>query len=362
MGNSEQISWWRTSFGAAELRNVEEAIGGEFISQGPLTARLEAQLAEQLSVPFAVVTTSGSVALLMAFMALGLGAGDEVIMTDRTWIATAHAPLILGAKPVLVEVHRDAPVMDASRIREKITPRTRAILPVHLNGRSCDMETIREIAREHNLFLVEDACQALFSRNASGFLGTQSDIGCFSLGVAKLISSGQGGVMVTHDRELYLKLQAIRSNGVADNFTTSWDQVGLNFKFTDILAGIGLAHLARAKQHIDHVQQIYRLYRERLADLPWLTLIEVDLAGGAVPLYTEVLCSGRDRLIGFLQERGIQARHFLPSLHSAPYLEATGEFPNADRFARDGLFLPCGPAQPLTNVERTCEVLHRFQP
>ena len=356
----EQISWWRTSFGAEELAGIGDAMAHEHISHGPVTQAFEDEIARALGVPYAVVTTSGSVALLLALMALGIGRDDEVIVPNRTWIATAHAAVLLGAKVVLVDSLPGIPAMDMAQVRSKITPRTKAIMPVHLNGRAVDIEAVRELAREHGLLVVEDACQALFSKNSAGFLGTQSDVGCFSFGVSKLISTGQGGVAVTRNAETYAKLKLVRNHGVVDNFTDTWNQIGFNFKFTDLLAAVGRVQLGRAPERIAQVQAVYARYAEALGGMQHIRIIPVALDQGELPLYVEVLCSRRQELIDFLAAAGIQARHSLPSLHTSSYLENEGDFPCSGLFAREGMYLPCGPSQSFENVDRVIARLKEF--
>ena len=236
---SLNIRWWRTVFGVEEVGAVKKAFSMEYISQGPVTEQFEAKFAEAMDVPYAVATTSGSVALLMALMAMGIKRGDEVIVPNRTFIATAHAPLLLGARVVLVDVLRDVPVMDVALIKKKITSRTKAIMPVHLCGRAVNMSEIHLLAKAYGLSVIEDACQAMFSKNKTGFLGTQSDAGCFSLGVTKLLSTGQGGIIVTRNRRTYEELKLVRNHGVPGTFDATYPRLGFNFKFTDIQAAIG---------------------------------------------------------------------------------------------------------------------------
>ena len=356
-----EISWWRTSFGEEEASQIASAIAHEHISQGPVTAKFESGLAELLGIPYVVATTSGSMALLVALWAAGIGPGDEVIVPNRTWIATAHAPLLLGAKIVLVDVEEERPIMDVTQIESAITPHTKAIIPVHLNGRSVNMREVNRIAHKYNLFVIEDAAQALGSRNENGLLGTQSDMGCFSLSVAKIIATGQGGFVVTRDESLYHKLVAMRTHGVSDIVNASWTQPGFNFRFTDMLASIGLVQLKRLPERIEKVKAIYTRYLASMADLPFLKFIPVNIEAGEIPIYIELLCPERERLIQFLAERGIQTRPFYPDLNTAPYFKNTGRFPCSEVFGAQGLFLPSGPEQPLTNVDRVVEALHVFK-
>jgi perosamine synthetase len=356
-----EISWWRTHFGEEEVNKVAGSIRQEHLSQGPVTVEFERQVADLLNIPYVVATTSGSMALLMSLWVLGVGPGDEVIVPNRTWIATAHAPLLLGAKIVLIDVEEKCPIMDVTQIESAITPRTKAIVPVHLNGRSVNMHEVQRIAKKHSLVVIEDAAQALGSCNEDGLLGTQSDMGCFSLSVAKIISTGQGGFIVTRDASLYHKLVAMRTHGVGDIVNASWSQPGFNFRFTDILASIGLVQLKRLPERIEKVKSIYARYSEAMADLPFLKFIPVNIEAGEIPIYIEVLCPERDRLIQFLGDRGIQTRPFYPDLNLAPYFESTVRFPRSEVFGTQGVFLPSGPEQPLTNVDRVVEALHIFK-
>lgn len=358
--NMGKISWWRISFGEAELQKLRESVAQDHISQGPVTEQFEAKIAEALNVPYAVATTSGSVSLLMAIMALGIGRDDEVIVPDRTWIATAHAALLAGARVVLVDVLPSIPVVDVSQIRQKVTSRTKAIIPVHLNGRAVNMQEIHRIAKEYGLLVIEDACQALFSRNCTGFLGTQSDAGCFSLGVTKLISTGQGGVVATRSKETYEKLKLVRNHGVVDNFTDTWNQMGFNFKFTDLQASFGLVQLSFVPHRITHLNSLYAKYVEASAEFPFLRLIPVKTGEGEVPIYVEVLCNERQRLIDFLNSYGIEARPFSPSLHMCNYLNNGEDFPRSKDFSKTGMYLPCGPDQPLEVIDRVLEALQLY--
>jgi perosamine synthetase len=356
----EKIAWWRTSFGESELENIREAVMGERISQGVITEKFERVFAEAQGVPYAVATTSGSASILMALMALGIGRGDEVIVPNRTWVATAHAVLMAGADVVLADVRADIPVLDISEVKRKITSKTKAIIAVHLNGRATDMRELSKIASEHGLSLIEDACQAMFSSTPDGYLGTLSDIGCFSLSVTKLISTGQGGLVVTKKRELYEQLKLIRNHGVTDIFTDAWSQMGFNFKYTDLLASFGLAQMERVPQRIEHIKKIYELYLQSIKEFPFLSPVPINLAGGELPLYAEFLCPMRDKLVAFLNSKSIQSRPVPPNLDISDYMTHDEQFPHSQKLGSQALYLPCGPEQPLGNVERVLDVLRTY--
>lgn len=354
------ISWWRKYFGEEEIAYIAKSIRNEHISLGPVTAELEQKLSDILGIPYVVATTSGSMALLMVLMAAGIGPGDEVIVPNRTWIATAHAPLLLGAKAVLADVQVNSPIMDVTQIEENIGPRTKAIIPVHLNGRSVDMDEVNRIATEHNLLVIEDAAQAFCSANKTGFLGCQSFAGCFSFSVAKLISTGQGGFVVTRDKETYEILKSIRTHGVSDLIDVSYKRLGYNFRITDIQASIGIAQLDRLPGNIVRVKEIYYKYSAALHYFSFLKLIPVDVEAGEIPLYIEVLCPEREKLIGYLADYGIETRSAFPDLNLATHLKSSNRFQNSEIFGSQGLYLPCGPDQPLENIDRVITVLRKY--
>jgi len=342
---------WRTTFTNGEAEAIAGAIMKGHVSQGPVVAEFERQLAAYLKVPFVVATTSGSTALLMSMMAADLGPGDEVIVPNRTWIATAHAPFLLGAKIKLVDVERDRPIMNAALIEKAITDRTRAIVPVHLCGRSADMRTINAIAKRHQLMVIEDAAQALGSRNSDGLLGTQSDMGCFSLSVAKIISTGQGGFIATRSDALYQKLIAMRTQGVGDIVNAVWTTPGLNFRFTDVLASIGLVQLGLLSARIEKAKAIYQAYVDGLRGIEMVKIIPVDIERGEVPVYVEVLCERRQEMIDYLAEKGVQCRPFYPDLNTAKYFVNAGTYPNSIKYGSEGVYLPAGPEQSMHDIQ-----------
>jgi dTDP-4-amino-4,6-dideoxygalactose transaminase len=345
--------------GEHAARAAAAAIRDAHVTMGPIVERLEAGIAEALGAPHVVAAPSGSAALALAYMALGVKAGDEVIVPNRTFIATAHAAMLLGARVVLADVGNDRPLLDAESLRRAITPRTRLVVPVHLNGCSVRMDAVNRLAAEHGFDVVEDACQALFSRNAAGFLGTQSRIGCYSLGITKLVSSGIGGLAVTSEDDLAARMRLLRNQGMADTFTCEYQLAGFNFKYSDVLAAMALAQLSRVDEKVRRVREIYAAYAEALRELPDFELLPVDVAGGELPIYVEALSPRRTELAKFLQAAGVQTRIFPSDLAAAPYLAPPSGMATS-KFAAQGIVLPCGPDQPLENVAYVIEVLRRF--
>lgn len=330
------IRWWATSFGEAEKKAVCDAIDGKHISQGAITRQFEDALAERLGVPYVCCTSSGTTALTLALMSLRHPPGIECWLPDRTWIATAHAAMMAGYRVRLVDVMPSAPVMDCGAVPAEAN----VGIPVNLNGRMTDLANLT------TCWIVEDSCQAFPNPPQAGV-----DIACYSLSVAKIISTGQGGFCATRDEALYREMLALRTQGVADpNGLCRWERSGFNFRFTDLQASIGLVQLKRLDDRLAALAEIHALYKE----------LGVPVLETPTPLYNELLHVEPERLRLHLSEHGIEARPFYPALHTAPYLMAAGKFPNADKFS-SGLFLPSGSNQRISDIRRVCEVINDFR-
>jgi dTDP-4-amino-4,6-dideoxygalactose transaminase len=357
-----QVPWWFTELGDPEQRQLAAAFAARSISCGPVTRRLEDAISETLEVPHVVLSPSGTAALTMALLAHEVGPGDEVIVPDLTWIATAQAAAVLGATVIAADCLPEQPLIDPDDVTRRMSERTRAIIAVHSNGRGCDLERLRQIADGGGAVLVEDACKAFASRSREGFLGTLADVGCFSLGMVSMVSIGYGGCAVTRDEAVAERLRLIRDHGTLRGEPDRYQHLGFNFKVSDLLAAVGIGQLSRLDGKIDRLRAIYRRYEEGLRDRADLELIPVDVDGGELPLLIDLRSSRADELVNHLAEHGIEALRFHPPVHEAGYVGGSGDYPNASRFAREGCNLPCGPGQPFANIDRCLEVLDSWRP
>ena len=254
-----KINWWQTEFTTGEAEAAARAISQGRLSQGELVAELEIKLGKYLGVRNVVATTSGSDALLLSLWAAGVLPGDEVLVPNRTWIATAHSVSLLGAIPIFVDTEVNQPVISLSDLKNKVTSRTKAVIPVHLNGRNAHIDEVLKFGEDFGIRVIEDAAQALGSKDSSGsFLGTKSLAGCFSLSVAKVISSGQGGFIATSHDDFAAQLRAMRTHGIENVIDPGeWGRLGFNFRFTDVLASIGLEQLKKmTRDFLDFVKFI----------------------------------------------------------------------------------------------------------
>jgi len=309
-----------------------------------------------------VATTSGSDALLLSLWAADIRPGDEVLVPNRTWIATAHSVLLLGAVPIIVDTHIDSPIVSLVDLERKVSERTKAVIPVHMNGRDAHIDDVVKFGQAYDLKVIEDAAQALGSRDSTGtLLGTKSLAGCFSLSVAKVISSGQGGFIASNDDDFAAQLRLMRTHGVENVAEPkNWNRPGFNFRFTDVLASIGLEQLKKVESRLSRLREIYNRYEIGMRDLAHVRMIPLNLDGGEVGPYIEILSNDRESLVRHLLGEGIETRKFYPDLDTANYFSSARENPNSRIFGSDGLYLPSGPSLTNDSIDSVLSALASF--
>ena len=357
----KDINWWKTSLGNDEQEALLLAMNNKTITMGVVTKALEKKISDLLGIPYVVLCSSGSAALYMALVALGIGKEDEVLIPNRTFVATANAVLLAGAKVSLVDVGHNDTSIDTDQIEEKINKNTKAIIPVHLNGKSADMLQINAISKSYGIKVIEDACQSLFSKHEDKLLGTYGDIGCFSLGLTKLITTGYGGFCVTKAKDTYNKLIRIRGQGLSDLNKYDITEFGFNFKISDMQSSIGHIQFDKYISKIDRVKRIYKTYKKGLSNLDFIDLVEINLDQGEVPLYAEVYSNKRDKIVSWLNKQGVQTRPLPPSLNKISHLSSRDRFPNSNFIDENAFILPCGPDQEIENVSHTISLIEKFQ-
>jgi perosamine synthetase len=339
------------SFGDEELTNVSEAVKSGWISsRGRFIPQFEETFSAWNGVKYGVATSNGTTALHMALVALGIGPGDEVIVPTLTFAATANVVLYTGARPVLVDSHPDYWCMDPSAVEAAVTPRTKAIIPVHLYGHPCDMDAISNIAKAHNLYIVEDAAESHGAEYKGRKTGSFGIISCFSFYGNKIITTGEGGMCLTDDNLLAEKMRVLRDHGMNPGRKYWHDSVGFNYRMTNMQAAVGVAQMAKIDRFIARKIQIAGWYREDLADLAEDEIILCHpCAEWAKCVYWmfSILVEqkaevARDELIGRLASRGIESRPMFFCLHQMPPYSSNGVFPVAERLSRTGINLPSG--------------------
>lgn len=361
---SRTIPWWEPQIGQRELPLLQKALEAHYPNNGPLAADFEAQVAERMGVAHAIATTSGTAALFLALAAHGIGPDDEVIVPDSTFIATANAVRLAGATVVLVDVHRDTLNMDPSAFERAITPRTKAVIPVHVSGRGADMVAINRIADAHSIAVIEDAAEAWGSFKDGKPLGTFGAAGCFSLSANKTITSGQGGVLVTNNDALAERIRALRAQGIAGRATGGDDvhpTVGYNFKWTDLQAAVALGQLALLDERTARMRELRAQYAAQLAEVPEIIFYPFDLAGKETPQWTDIRAERRDELDAALRAQGMDCRRFWHPLHrEAPYAKPDTAFPVTTEIVPQSLWLPSAFTLTDTEIARVCQAIKAF--
>jgi perosamine synthetase len=329
-----------------------------------VTERFERAIAERVGCKHAVAVTSGTTAIFLALVAAGIRAGDEVVVPDVTFIATANAVRLAGATPVLADVDERTLALDPAAFERSITPRTRAVVPVHVSGRAADMAAIAAVARKHDIVVVEDAAEAFVSRIDGRALGTIGLAGCLSFSPNKSITTGQGGAVLTDDDALAARLRALKDQGRPVKGTGGDDvhpTTGFNFKFTNLQAAIGLAQLRALDERLERQRRIYSVYAAALKGARGIRLPGFDLARGETPLWTDAVVDRRDELDRWLGERGMGCRRFWFPIHTqAPYRGDDADFPIATRVAPKAMWLPSAFTISDDDVALVCESIVSF--
>lgn len=333
------------------IENLVQIIQSGNLVQGKMVQEFESLLQDYLDTKHAVVVSSGTAALHLALIALGIHDGDEVIVPAFTFPATANAVELTGATPVFVDVGLDDFCMDASRLEKAITPRTKAIIPVHEFGQAAPMNEILTISRNHNLVLIEDAACALGTEYNGKKAGTFGLIGCFSFHPRKAITTGEGGVVVTNDDELAAKIRSLRNHGIQyHEGKMDFMAAGLNYRLTDFQAAMGIPQLREIKSIIDHRIALARKYDQLLADISWIKSPQRFQNRKMVYQTYHVLVNesvDRNTLMTSLKELGVETNYGAQALNCiAFYMNKyhlnDNSFPNATYAYRHGLALPMG--------------------
>ncbi|HEX5012549.1 MAG TPA: DegT/DnrJ/EryC1/StrS family aminotransferase [Candidatus Limnocylindrales bacterium] len=334
----------RPDFGPEETAAVAEVLASGMVAQGRRVAELEKEWAEFVGVKHAIATANGTLALMSIFAGIGLEPGDEVITVSHTFAATANAILFTGATPVFVDIEPDTYLIDAKKIEAAITPRTRAICPVHLFGLVADMDMILAIADRHGLAVVEDACQAhgaLFRGRPAGSFGH----GAFSLYATKNMTTAEGGFVTTNDDKIADWLRLYRNQGMRARY--QFEMLGYNFRMTDIAAAIGLAQFDKLERNTARRRQIASRYDEAFADLPVRLPVTPDGRTHVFHQYTVWVGDARDTIVEELRSAGIGADIYYPvPVHRQEYIMERGlhaELPITDAAAAHTLALPMFP-------------------
>jgi perosamine synthetase len=350
--------------GEEESRSAEEVVRSGWLIQGPRVARFEERFAERMGAKHAIAVNSGSSALLVAMGVLGIGRDDEVLCPDMSFVSTASAALFLGARARFADIEMTYYGMDPEQVERWITPRTKAIVPVHYAGHSAEMGPILEIAERHGIPVLEDAAESHLARYRGGrFTGTLGRIAIFSFTPSKPMTTGEGGMIVTDDDDLADKCRLFRNFGDRGKF--EWDVLGFNFRMPEVMGAIGLAQLDRLDEAIRRRREIAARYTAGLEARAELVLPTERTPGDAnYQLYTIRIPGRRDRVKDAMSRRGVGTRLYYPAFHHQGVFRACGPFdaadyPNAVEYEKTALSLPIFPGLTLEEQDYVIASLHQ---
>lgn len=376
--NEMQVPFHRAPVGEEEVQAVSEVIRSGWLTMGPKTFEFEKEFAKYVGARHAIAVSTGTAALHLSLEAAGVGVGDEVLLPTTTFTATAEAVTYLGARPVLVDIDPVAMNMSAEDAAKRITPKTKAIIPVHLAGQPCDMDEIHALARVHHLRVVEDAAHALPSEYQGKRVGQISEFTCFSFYATKTLTTGEGGMVTTDNAEAADRMRLMRLHGIERDAWKryrgdgSWFyevlEAGFKYNLTDFQSAIGLVQLAKCDAMRQVRERIARLYSDAFSSCQELITPAV-LPDRITSWHLYVLRLRLDRLnmdrkdfIETLHRRGVACSvHFIP-LHLQPYYQRaygyqSGDFPCAEKEYNSCLSLPIYPGITETEISHVIKAV-----
>lgn len=361
-GSKPVIPVYQPDLSGNERRYVLECVESSWISSiGSFISRFEDAFADYTGARNVLSVTNGTVALHLALHCLDIGPGDEVIVPTFTYIASVNTIAQTGATPVFVDSRPGDWLIDPEDVARKITSRTKAIVPVHLYGAICDMVALRRLADGAGIALVEDSAEAFGSTLDGAHAGTLGDIGTFSFFGNKTITTGEGGMVVAKDAQLADRLRRVKGQGQSQLRRYWHDELGFNYRMTNICAAVGLAQMERAHSILARKRQIADAYREMLANLP----VTLQQPGPGVVssewLFSVLLPSGvdRDRVMAGMRDHGVDSRPVFYCAHHMPMYRQPDSFPVAQDIAERGISLPSYPALSSDDLVRVARALER---
>ncbi|GGY15841.1 GDP-perosamine synthase [Rhodanobacter panaciterrae] len=356
------IPWAEPTLWGREEEYVVDALRSTWISGGPYVDRLERDFSRFAKTPQTLAVANGTAALHLAYLGMGIGEGDEVIVPGFAFMAAANMALMVGATPIFADVDPDSWNMTVDTVAPLVTERTRAIVPVHTYGNVCALEPLLQLGRDRNIFVIEDAAESIGSTYRGRMSGTLARLGVYSFHATKTITTGEGGAVVTSDDALAERMRLYRSHGVARTRYLH-EVAGHNFRLTNLQAAIGCAQLEQIDRIVAKRAEVYEAYRTCLQSMPGLTMqtVEMDVSpvmwAVGVRLDAAKYPQGRDAVMDGLSVLGIETRPGFYSASAMPHLYGPQSLPVSEALASSILVLPSSPTLDAPRIHRICDAL-----
>tara|TARA_R110000851_G_scaffold86626_1_gene188116 strand:+ start:1503 stop:2612 length:1110 start_codon:yes stop_codon:yes gene_type:complete len=314
-----KINQFQPYIGDEEYKAIKSCFDDNWITEGPKSKEFSDKLLDLMGAKYGVFAQNGTLALYIGLRAIGIGSGDEVIVPNFTFIASANAVEMCGAKPVFVDVNKDDLQINIEDCNRVLTKNTKAIMPVHVFGLSANMDDVMEFAKNNDLKVIEDAAQAIGVSWDNKHCGTFGDVGCFSFFADKTITTGEGGFVTTNDEDTYNKLLFLRNQGRIDRGSFIHPEIGYNFRITDIQAAIGIVQLGKLDDIISRKLNILEMYKDRLNNISGIRIIEPKSKSNHVPFRVVLMCEDPvENLMDLFTDNGIETRTVFYPLHRQP--------------------------------------------
>lgn len=359
-----------------ELKYVTEAVSTGWISSsGKYVTEFEKQFAEYCGCKYGIAVCNGTIALHLALIGLGIGKGDEVIVPTFTMIASAFAVCYTGAKPVFVDADKDTWNIDVKKIEEKITSKTKAIMPVHIFGKMCDMDAIHALAKKYNLYVLEDAAEAHGASYHGVKAGASSDIAAFSFFANKNITTGEGGMVVTNNKEFYDRARYFKNVCFPLDGPRNYqhEDIGYNYRMSNVVAAIGLAQVEKADDYKGMRIRNHQLYKKYLSGVsgilfqsePYKDCVDVCWMNTIV-INSKEYGHTKDELIAYLKENEIDTRLLFTGMHKQKALQdfgcdCSGDYPVCEWLTENGFYLPSASSLTEEQIKKICDVIISFK-
>ena len=368
--NQTFIPYGRQVIDDNDIKAVVKVLQSDWLTQGPAVKEFEVSLAKYCNAKHAVAVSNGTAALHLAYLTAGLGAGDEVITTPNTFVATTNMLLAVGAKPVFCDIRLDNHNIDEAKIEKLITPKTKAVVPVHFAGHPCDMTKILSIAKKHGLLVIEDACHALGASYKNKKIGGIGDMTIFSFHPVKSITTGEGGAILTNNPDFYKKLAHLRTHGINKdskgfNVMTA---LGYNYRITDIQTALGISQLKKLDEFVKARQRVFNTYKKELTNVKEVITPSITTKNSTSSNHLFVIRTKnpakRDLLANFLKQNGIGVNFHYPTVYSHPYYRENGyrglALKNADLYHTSCVTLPLYVTLKTSQIKYICNKIKEF--